>query len=188
MAEEEMPEEEEWSHDEPDDDDEEEIEAVNQEALQEAFAAGWRAKNRTAQTRQSRGYRDGGKPSKGKGKGKRPDSRTPDDRKKNSTCASCGQRGHWRGDAICPNVKSGKDAPHRKESSTHYATASGSWKGSALQPKRDRVPSPGGASARAPLPRRRSSRSPTQAGPRPITRRRLCSSALAEEEELSEPH
>eukprot|EP00435_Cladocopium_sp_Y103_P057834 s201_g20.t1 len=79
----------------------------------------------------------------------------------NSTCASCGQKGHWRGDAICPNVQSGKDAPHRKESSTHYATAAaGSGKGSALQlhPRRGRAPSPS-ASARAPLPRRRGSAS-----------------------------
>lgn len=73
MAEEEMPEEEEWSYyeDEAEDD---EIEAVDQAALQEAFAAGCRAKDKTAQTRQNRGYRDSGKPQKGKSKGKRPES------------------------------------------------------------------------------------------------------------------
>ena len=158
MAEEEMPEEEEWSHDE-EAEYEESVEAVDQAALQEAFAAGWRAKNQTAQARQSRGYRDSGKSPKGKGKVKRQDSRRPDDRKRNSTCASCGQKGHWRGDAICPNVKSGKDAPHRKESATHYTTASGAGKGSAFQPKRGRAPSPAREPERAPLPRRKSSES-----------------------------
>ena len=127
MAEEDMPDEEERSQEEFEDD---EVDAIDQEAFQEAFAAGWRAKNKTAAARQGRGYKGEGKPSKGKGKGRRPDSRNPDDRKKNSTCASCGQRGHWRGDSVCPNVKSGKDAPHRKENSTNY-TASRPDRGSA---------------------------------------------------------
>ena len=168
MAEEEMPEEEDWSYYE-DDAENEEVEAVDQAALQEAFAAGWRAKDKTAQARQNRGYRDSGKPQKGRGKGKRPDSRKPDDRKRNSTCASCGQKGHWRGDAICPNVQSGKDAPHRKESSTHYTTASGSGKGSALQPKRGSAPSPDRADDRPPLQRRpgSASREEGQAGTTP---------------------
>lgn len=89
MAEEDMPDEDEWSQEEFEDD---EVDAIDQEALQEAFAAGWKAKNKTAAARQARGYKGDGKPSKRKGKGRRPDSRNPDDRKKNSTCASCGQR------------------------------------------------------------------------------------------------
>ena len=119
MAEEDMPEEEGWSYEEFDD---EEVDEIDQQALQEAFAAGWKAKNKTAAAKQARGYKGDGKPSKGKGKGKRPDSRNPEDRKRNSTCASCGQRGHWRGDSVCPNVRSGKDPPHRKENSTHFTT------------------------------------------------------------------
>ena len=119
MAEEDMPEEEGWSQEEFDD---EEVDEIDQQALQEAFAAGWKAKNKTAAAKQARGYKGDGKPSKGKGKGKRPDSRNPEDRKRNSTCASCGQRGHWRGDSVCPNVRSGKDPPHRKENSTHFTT------------------------------------------------------------------
>lgn len=140
MAEEDMPEEEDWSQEEFDD---EELDDVDQAALQEAFAAGWKAKNKTAAARQSRGYKGDGKPSKGKGKGRRPDSRNPEERKKNSTCASCGQKGHWRGDSVCPNVRSGKDAPHRKENSTNYTTgrsnrgSASSAAGGAREPPQD---------------------------------------------------
>ena len=90
-------------------------------ALQEAFSAGWSVKSKTAQQRKGRGYKGDGKPKgKGKGKGKRPpDTRTPDARKKNSTCASCGQRGHWKGD----DVRSGKDAVHQKrDNEAHFST------------------------------------------------------------------
>ena len=140
MAEEDMPEEEDWSQEEFDD---EELDDVDQAALQEAFAAGWKAKNKTAAARQSRGYKGDGKPSKGKGKGRRPDSRNPEERKKNSTCASCGQKSHWRGDSVCPNVRSGKDAPHRKENSTNYTTgrsnrgSASSAAGGAREPPQD---------------------------------------------------
>lgn len=32
-----------------------------------------------------------------------------------SYCASCGQKGHWRGDPQCPNMLAGKDKPHQKK-------------------------------------------------------------------------
>ena len=126
MAEEDMPEEEAYEDDEGYyDDDDEDLDTVDRGALQEAFSAGWSAKSKTAQQRKGRGYKGDGKPKgKGKGKSKRPpDTRTPDARKKNSTCASCGQRGHWKGDEVCPNVRSGKDAVHQKrDNEAHFNT------------------------------------------------------------------
>ena len=88
--------------------------------LREAYAAGWSAKAQSAEHRKGRGYRV---PSKGKGKGKGgksrpPDTRTVDDRKRNSTCASCGQKGHWRGDPECPKVRSG-EVPERTPGADH---------------------------------------------------------------------
>lgn len=77
------------------------------ENLKDAYAAGWRAKSQAAEQRKGRGYKKGkGKGSKGPKK-----ERAPDDRKKNSRCSSCKQMGHWHGDAVCPNVISGKDPP-----------------------------------------------------------------------------
>ena len=75
--------------------------------MKEAYAAGWEAKQQSADTRKARGYF---RP-KGKGKGKSKDSRKAEDRKKNSQCAGCKQYGHWHGDPSCPNVTSGKDPP-----------------------------------------------------------------------------
>ena len=59
--------------------------------LREAYAAGWKAKSKSAEQRLGRGYRGGKSGSKGSGKGKkgkaRPaDNRTPDERKRNSRC------------------------------------------------------------------------------------------------------
>ena len=140
--------------------DEEEIEDISQEDLREAYAAGWKARQQTAQARQSRGYKGGGK--KGKGKGKRQESRNPDDRKKNSTCASCLQKGHWKGDAVCPNVKSGRDKPHHKaENSSMWATSSRPSRpssGSRDKPKpKETFHTDTKKESRDPLPRRRSS-------------------------------
>ena len=115
VAEGEMPEEEEW----PDED--EDFETMDEQAIAEAFTAGWRAKQRTADVRKGRGYKPKGK---GAGKGGGKDNRTPEDRKKNSTCASCGERGHWRGDPVCKNVQSGRDPVHKKESGSYYARSS----------------------------------------------------------------
>ena len=83
VAEGEMPEEEEWSEE------DEDLETMDEQALTEAFTAGWRAKQRTADARKSRGFKPKGKGA-GKGGG---DRRTPEDRKRNSTCASCGEKG-----------------------------------------------------------------------------------------------
>ena len=38
-----------------------------------------------------------------------------DDRKKNSTCADCKQKGHWKGDPECPKVQSGETKPFKKK-------------------------------------------------------------------------
>ena len=94
------------------------------ENLKDAYAAGWRPKQQSAEQRKGRGYRG---QSKGKGKGSRPkETRQVDDRKKNSRCSSCKQKGHWHGDPECPNVQSGKDAPREPGtggSSANYNTS-----------------------------------------------------------------
>ena len=96
-------------------DEDEDLSTYGVDELKEAYAAGWRAKNKTAERRKGRGYKSIDRPQ---------DHRAPDDRKRNSTCASCGQKGPWRGDAACPNVKSGKDKSHapkvKKENLTHF--------------------------------------------------------------------
>ena len=108
--------------------DDEEEEFADVEDLKDAYAAGWKAKQKAADTRKSRGYhqpkRSGS--SKGRGKGK---DRPLDDRKKKSKCASCKQFGHWHGDPECPNVRNGKDPPRQAgtsgtaggRSSVHYS-------------------------------------------------------------------
>ena len=85
-------------------------EEVDEEELKEVFAAGWKAKQKTAEVRKNRGWR---KPDP---KGGRPSGQSTDARKKVTTCSSCGKMGHWRGDMECPNVQSGQDAPHQKKS------------------------------------------------------------------------
>ena len=83
--------------------------------LREAYAAGWRAKQKSAEARKARGYSDAkskGKGKKGKkGGGRFVEYRTKDQRKAKSKCASCKQIGHWHGDPECPNVKNGTDPP-----------------------------------------------------------------------------
>ena len=93
-------------------------EEATPEEVREAFAAGWKAKAKTAGTRKARGW---SQPSGGRGPGNG-SSRTPSsgaakslaEKKRNTTCSSCGQKGHWRGDAQCPNVMAGRDPLHRK--------------------------------------------------------------------------
>ena len=99
-----------------DDDEEEEYPQAAMADLSEAYAAGWTAKAQSAGIRKGRGYSKGGSKGGGKGGGKkRPlDKRTVDDRKKYSTCSSCGQMGHWRGDAQCPKVQRGEDPLREK--------------------------------------------------------------------------
>ena len=110
--------------DEPcEDEEEEEVEAEDEmevyeaDEIKEIFAAGWRAKQKTAESRKSRGWKSTPKPNEAKKK-------SVDMRKQATSCSSCGMVGHWRGDRECPNVKSGKDQPHVKPArpmqTTHF--------------------------------------------------------------------
>ena len=85
-----------------------------EEELKEAWAAGWKAKSQQNEKKKFRGWKSSGKGSGGDHK---------DKRKVNSTCASCGEVGHWRGDPQCRNVKSGKDAPHKKKEASSSLVA-----------------------------------------------------------------
>ena len=108
-------------------DEEEDEDFADVEDLKEAYASGWRAKQKSADQRKARGYRNPrSSGSKGKGKGEK---RSTDERKKRSQCASCKQYGHWHGDADCPNVKSGKDPPRQAGTGgtiVNYTSAEGS--------------------------------------------------------------
>ena len=79
-----------------------EEDGVTRDDLQEAYAAGWRAKDKISEKKKGRSFhrviRVGG--------GKRDEE---DPRKKSTTCSSCGGLGHWKGDPQCPKVKSGED-------------------------------------------------------------------------------
>ena len=79
--------------------------------LKEAWAEGWRAKSQQNEKKKYRGWKTTNRSSTG-GTG---NSTSPDKRKINSTCSSCGERGHWRGDSQCKNVQTGKDKPHKKK-------------------------------------------------------------------------
>jgi len=72
----------------------------------EAFLAGWKAKNKTAEARKKRGFvrapRDTRTEAASEEKG------SVDPRKATSRCADCRQLGHWRGDPECSKVKSGE--------------------------------------------------------------------------------
>ena len=87
--------------------------------IQEAFQAGWKAKQKAAAHKKARGWKSS-RPSEGSS------GKSLAERKKSSSCASCGMRGHWRGDPQCPHVKAGKDPLHRpanataKENEVHY--------------------------------------------------------------------
>ena len=99
-------------------DEEEEMQDEEDEAeleegdLMEAYAAGWKAKAKMSDKKKSRGY--GGSGSKGKERSGKP-MQTIEDKKKGSTCSSCGGQGHWRGDPECPKVKAGIDPIHQKK-------------------------------------------------------------------------
>ena len=97
-----------WDYEEEDEDEDDEYETATAQELSEAYAAGWRAKSQAAAHKQSRGYKGGGKTERVRG----PDKRKPDDRKKRSTCSSCGKPGHWKGDPECPRVVSGEEKLH----------------------------------------------------------------------------
>ena len=111
-----------------DEEDDEELQQASMNDLSEAYAAGWSAKAQSAGLRKGRGYTKGSSKGAGKSGGKkRPlDKRTIEDRKKYSTCSSCGQMGHWRGDAQCPKVQRGEDQLREKSevhlNETHVVT------------------------------------------------------------------
>ena len=74
--------------------------------MREAFAAGWKAKAKVAGQKKARGWsRTGSSTSSST-------ASSLQNKKRISACASCGERGHWRGDPVCKSVKNGKDALH----------------------------------------------------------------------------
>ncbi len=89
---------------------EEEEDTYEMDDLRDAYAAGWKAKQKAAEGRKARGYHEtkkgGGKGKGKKGGGKRPpDTRSVEDRKKKSKCSACGQYGHWHNDPECPKCR-----------------------------------------------------------------------------------
>ena len=84
---------------------EEELDQLTAEELKEAYAAGWRAKDQINARKKERNFARGGAPGGGAKRS------GPDPRKASTTCSSCGQKGHWRGDPQCPHVVSGQDKP-----------------------------------------------------------------------------
>ena len=91
---------------------EDEEETYEMEDLRDAYAAGWKAKQKAAEGKKARGYHDTKGKGGGKGKGKKggksrpPDQRSVEDRKKRSKCSACGQYGHWHNDPECPRARS----------------------------------------------------------------------------------
>ena len=106
----------------------EEGEWEDDQELREAYAAGWRAKQKSAEAKKARGYSDGKSRGKGKKGGRFTEYRTKDQRKAKSRCASCKQLGHWHGDPECPNVKNGTDPPReetpKSSAGVHFTTDS----------------------------------------------------------------
>ena len=91
---------------------EDEEETYEMDDLRDAYAAGWKAKQKAAEGKKARGYHDTKGKGGGKGKGKKggksrpPDQRSVEDRKKRSKCSACGQYGHWHNDPECPKARS----------------------------------------------------------------------------------
>ena len=85
-------------------------------SLKEAWAAGWKAKNKVAAQKKARKW---SKPNSAGGnpKASQPIPAATDPRKEDSVCSSCLKRGHWHGDPECENVKSGQDKPHQSKGS-----------------------------------------------------------------------
>ncbi|CAE8672228.1 unnamed protein product [Polarella glacialis] len=84
-------------------------------ALQQAFAAGWQtARKATAGLRKGRQFSSSTSSKQ---------AAVDDPRKKNSVCASCQGKGHWKGDPECPNVVSGKDSPHTPKPKAAHVTS-----------------------------------------------------------------
>ena len=93
--------------DECEEDEESEAEdSITHEELKEAWAAGWRAKDQIAEKKRFRNFKKTGQRSS-----QQPTGVGNDPRKQSTTCSSCGNRGHWKGDPECPKVKAGVDKP-----------------------------------------------------------------------------
>ena len=105
-------------------DEDDEAEEIEDDELKEAFAAGWKEKQKTAFARKNRGWKQtDNKENKGID-----GQKSLDARKKVTTCSSCGKLGHWRRDSTCPNVQNGRDAPHKKAASVHFTyMVGGRW-------------------------------------------------------------
>ena len=92
-----------WGWEDYEDEQEEDFQSVSD--LREAYAAGWKAKQKASEKKKQRGHGPAGsakgRGKKGGGKSRPPDNRSAEDRKKNSRCAACGQIGHWHSDPIC---------------------------------------------------------------------------------------
>ena len=90
---------------------EEEMELADEE-LKEAYAAGWKAKAKMNEKKKSRGFSGGG--NKPRATSQKPGG-SIEDMKRGSTCSSCGEKGHWKGDPQCSKVKAGIDPPHQRK-------------------------------------------------------------------------
>ena len=93
-----------WGWEDYEDEQEEDFQSVSD--LREAYAAGWKAKQKASEKKKQRGHGPAGsakgRGKKGGGKSRPPDNRSAEDRKRTSRCAACGQIGHWHSDPICP--------------------------------------------------------------------------------------
>ena len=69
----------------------------------QAFVTHWKAKNKLADKRKKRGFIS---PASQSSKLNLKDASSPPD-KTESKCADCKQKGHWKGDKICPKVQAG---------------------------------------------------------------------------------
>ena len=73
-----------------------------------------------AEKKKSRNFRNGSDQRPRAAPGRKTDMTA---KKLATTCSSCGQKGHWRGDSVCPKVKSGQDKPfqpkNRAEQGVH---------------------------------------------------------------------
>ena len=98
--------------------------------LRDAYAAGWRAKQKAADKKKQRGHGPAGsakgRGKKGGGKTRPPDNRSAEDRKKNSRCAACGQIGHWHSDPVCPKHGGSGSAPSSTANFTGVTNTGGS--------------------------------------------------------------
>ena len=111
--------------------------------LHSCFSTHRENRQRLAKAVQARGYFVGGGKSSGKGKGKakgkskggkkgqskggRARGMTLDELKAVTTCAECGQKGHWKGDPGCPGAKAVHTAGRQEDVDDEQEYDDGSW-------------------------------------------------------------